>query len=219
MRLSYTLYFVNLLNYTSSTIYTAPEHKFPSSHVDCLNATSWVYLNAEELHVDRHRLGVTGDSAGGNLAAIVAAELRDMIVLSIPIYPAITFHPITPSQVENSDGILLPVNTMLWFNLMHLGAFNTHLARDPLLNPTARGIIESPESFPRVHVVTAELDILRDEGEYYVDYLRKNGVSQVSLKRYNNTHHGFFASSILAHGRTALLDVCLLIKEELYKTR
>ena len=146
-----------------------------------------------------------------NLAAIVAAELRAFVKLSIPIYPCITFSSLSPSTVENSDGILLSINTKLWFDLMHLGQFNSHLTTNPLLNPTSRGVIDDPLSFPKTHVITAELDILRDEGLYYVKYLQNNGV-RVSHTQYNGTIHGFFGNSIFTHGRDALFAVCALIK-------
>jgi acetyl esterase len=146
-----------------------------------------------------------------NLAATVAAELRAFVKLSIPVYPCVTFNALSASAVENSEGILLSASTKMWFDLMHLGPFNGHLLGHPLLCPTSRGEIENPQTFPTTHVITAELDILRDEGQFYVKYLQENGVS-VTHTLYNNTPHGFFASSVFPHGREALFDVCDLIK-------
>lgn len=74
---------------------------------------------------------------------------------------------------------------------MNLGPFNSYKTSDPLLNPTSRGDpIEDPKTFPRTHVITAELDILRDEGQYYWQYLERNGVA-VTHKMYERTPHGF----------------------------
>ena len=123
-----------------------------------------------------------------------------------------TFTALSPSAVENSEGILLPASTKLWFDLLHLGDFNSHLLTHPLLSPVCRGKIKKPESFPKTHVITAELDILRDEGQYYVKYLKQNGVS-VTHHQYDNTPHGFFGSSVFPHGRTALFSVCDVIRD------
>lgn len=146
----------------------------------------------------------------------MAAEYRDFITLSIPVYPCVTFSNLNQSTVENAEGILLPVSTKLWFDLMHLGAFNSHLTSHRLLAPVSRGPITKPETFPRTHVITAELDILRDEGQYYVSYLEKNGVN-VTHKMYRNTPHGFFGASVFPHGREALFDVCAVINSHFSK--
>lgn len=149
-----------------------------------------------------------------NLCAVVAAEMREIVKLSIPVYPCVTFTNLNHSIVENASGIILSANTKLWFDLMNLGAFNSHKLIDPLLNPVARGHIQNAENFPRTHVITAELDILRDEGKYYVSYLEQNKVA-VTHKMYDSTPHGFFGSSVFPHGREALFDVCDIIKANL----
>ena len=192
--------------------FVAPEHKFPSAHNDCIEATKWLHTNAESLGADGAKLGVFGDSAGGNLAAVMAQELADIVKISIPVYPVISFSHLFPSSVENSDGIVLSANTKMWFDLMHLGTGNYHLMQHPLLSPMNRINDVDPATFPRMHVITAELDLLRDDGEYYVQALLDRKVS-VTHVRYNNTVHGFFGQTIFPHGKKALRDVTDLIKE------
>ncbi len=137
-----------------------------------------------------------------------------MVHLSVPIYPVVTFNELTLSAVDNSDGAILSINTKLWFSLMYFGHNQHHLLRHPLLSPIKSSPVQDPKTFPRTHVITAELDVLRDEGEYYVDYLRSSGVN-VSHKRYNGTVHAFFGATVLPHGKQALHDVSEIIRTHL----
>ncbi len=146
------------------------------------------------------------------MAAVIALELADIVKISIPVYPVISFSHLFPSSVENSDGIILTANTKMWFDLMHLGTGNHHLLQHPLLSPMNRINEVEPSNFPRMHVITAELDLLRDDGENYVEALKARGVP-VTHVRYNNTVHGFFGLTIFPHGKKALRDVTSLVKD------
>ena len=96
-----------------------PEHRFPAAVDDCLAATRWVRDHSAELGLDASRLAVGGDSAGGNLAAVVALSARESgdlpIVFQLLIYPATDQHRRHPSHAENGQGYLLTVETMNYF--------------------------------------------------------------------------------------------------------
>lgn len=175
----------------------APENKFPAAAEDCYAATLWVARNAESLGVDAGRIAVGGDSAGGNLTAVVALMARDrkepQLCFQLLIYPVTDGACDTPSYNENADGYLLTRDAMLWF-------WN-HYVRDARdrENPYASPLrVESTRGTPPALVQTAEFDPLRDEGERYAALLRDDGVD-VTLTRYDGMIHGFF-------GMTALLD-------------
>lgn len=170
------------------------------------------------MNADPSRVAVMGDSAGGNLASVVSWELRKKIHLAILIYPVITFSDLTPSAVENAYAPVLPLSTKAWFRLMHFGKGNGHIIEDPKLSPMNKGPVPDPATFPITHILTAELDILRDDGEDYADYLAAAGV-RVSMQRYNRTVHGFFGSSLFPHGRTALHDAVSIIRGQFYELK
>jgi len=169
----------------------APEHKFPAAPDDCLAATRWAVMNAGALGADSGRVIVAGDSAGGNLAAVVALRARDeggpKLRGQLLIYPVTDYHtPGTPSMAENADGYGLTRKGMEWFWDHYLAspadAANPHAS--PLKATDLSGL-------PPALVVTAEYDPLRDEGEYYAEALRKAGVA-TAMKRWPGMNHGFF---------------------------
>jgi acetyl esterase len=161
---------------------------------------------------DPERIAVAGDSAGGTMTAIIADELKSQVKLAISIYPSTTHGRLTRSVIENADAPVLTVKTMNWFNLLHYRSPGDLF--HPLSTPFARPPLIKGGIFPRVHVITAELDVLRDEGFLYVNYLEEAGVN-VTHRFYPNTPHAFFGSSIFPHGRESLQDVCDLIRNEL----
>jgi len=168
----------------------APEHPFPAAADDALAAARWFMAHAADAGVDRDRLFVMGDSAGGTLATVTALELRDQ--LGPQLRGQILVYPITDhvdagaaSYTEFADGYGLTRDGMRWF-LRHYAA-NPHDATDPRVcpvrMPTLRGL-------PPAFVVTAEYDVLRDEGERYAERLREDGVD-VTFERAAGLHHGF----------------------------
>lgn len=186
----------------------APESKFPDGPLDCIEATQWVYYNAHKLGggsgCDNSKLVVLGDSAGGNLAAIVTQELKNMISLSIPIYPVVSFGVMSASKVENAMAPILTATVMDWYSLRYFNSANEQ--RHPLANPLVRDL----SGTPRTHIITADCDVLRDEGVALYQALFRAGV-EVSYKNYLNTVHGFFGAVLLPHGTEALTDVIGLI--------
>ena len=174
----------------------APEHRFPAAVEDCDAATRWVSAHAAELGADPGRLAVAGDSAGGNLAAVVARHARDAggppIAFQLLIYPGVDFTGSFPSHVENGEGYLLDTDTMQFFLGNYLGDADP---RDPDASPY---FAEDLSGLPPAFVLTAGFDPLRDEGEAYAARMQEAGVP-VATSRYDGMIHGFY-------GLDAMLD-------------
>lgn len=169
----------------------APEHKFPAAVEDCYAATKWVARNAKAIGGDPTHIAVGGDSAGGNLAAVVSLMARDQgtspLVYQLLVYPTTSFALDTPSCQENADGYFLTRDDMVWFRNLYL---RSNADRDdpyasPLQAQDLRGL-------PSALVITAEFDPLRDEGEAYAARLREADVAVVCT-RYNGMIHGFLS--------------------------
>jgi len=184
----------------------APEHKFPAAPEDCYAATQWVAANAAMFNGDTSRIAVGGDSAGGNLAAVVALMARDRggpsLVYQLLIYPATDYYlPGTASIEENAEGYLLTKDDMIWFLNHYLsGEEDTkHPYAFPLKAENLSGLAPAM-------VITAEFDPLRDEGEIYAFQMQKAGVT-VTSRRYHGTIHGFVSlSGMIDLGKQALAD-------------
>ena len=182
----------------------APEHKFPAAADDCYAATQWVMNSASLINGDADRVAVGGDSAGGNLAAVVALMARDRggraPTFQLLIYPATDYYlPGTSSYQHNADGYFLTKDDMKWF-------WNHYLSNDAdAANPCACPLrAASLTGLPSALVITAEFDPLRDEGEMYATRLRESGVS-ARLVRYDGMIHGFFSmAGVLEQGKDAL---------------
>lgn len=166
----------------------APEHPFPAAAEDALCALRWAYENAAELGIDPDRIAVGGDSAGGNLAAVVAQQRPVPVAFQLLIYPATDMTMSHGSHDENKLGPVLSREAMDWFIGHYMPASSDK--RDPLASP-----LFAPDSLvrgaPPALVVTAEYDPLRDEGEAYGRRLIDNG-TQVSTVRFNGQFHSFF---------------------------
>jgi acetyl esterase len=167
----------------------APEHKFPAAVDDAWAATRWVAAHAGELAIDPARLAVGGDSAGGNLAAVVALLARDHggppIALQLLIYPVTDVGAETQSYRDFAEGYLLSREGMRWFGAHYLtaAADATDWRASPLRAPTLAGL-------PPAMVVTAGFDPLRDEGAAYAARLREAG-GRVDWVDYGGMIHGF----------------------------
>jgi acetyl esterase len=169
----------------------APENPFPAAVDDAVAAVRWVADNAAELGVDPARLAVGGDSAGGNLAAVVAQQLRDggpAVAFQLLVYPVTDANITTPSYDENAVGYFLEKETMEWFRGHYLGDGDRD---DPRISPLVAAD-DALVGLPSALVITAEYDPLRDEGEAYGERLRSAGV-EVTVTRYDGVIHGFFS--------------------------
>ncbi|HVE20290.1 MAG TPA: alpha/beta hydrolase [Ilumatobacteraceae bacterium] len=183
----------------------APEHRFPTAAHDCFAATKWVAENASSLGGDAGRLAVCGDSAGGNLSAVVSQMARDeggpAIAYAALIYPAVDMTRKGGSLDENASGYFLETEGMEWFMNHYLTeAEKADVLASPLLHSNLAGL---PDTF----IATCEYDPLRDEGEAYGDALRANGV-HVENKRYKGLIHGAAnMTGVLDGGRQLVSDV------------
>lgn len=186
----------------------APEHKFPKGLDDCLAATRWAADHAAELGIDPARIMVAGDSAGGNMAAVIALRLRDEggpeLCGQMLLYPVTDYHtPGTPSYAENADGYGLTRDTMEWFWAHYLNS--PAEAENPHASPLrARDVTRLPPAY----VSSAEYDPLRDEAERYGMRLREAGVPTV-ITRFAGMNHGFlFWVGIVGGADAAMAEAC-----------
>ena len=168
----------------------APEHKFPAAVDDAIAATKWIADNSKTLGIDAERLSVGGDSAGGNLAAVVAIAARDgdgpAISGQVLIYPATDASRTHPSHSEPETSILLTHSVTRYFYDSYLNsAADVHDWRaSPARASTLIGL-------PPAYVLTAGADPLRDEGDEYAHRLKEAGVP-VTYRHFPGQFHGFF---------------------------
>src|SRR5260370_7289006 len=169
----------------------SPEAKFPAAIEDCYVAAEWVAANGARLGLDPGRLAVAGDSAGGNMATVVALKSRDQngpaIALQALVYPVTDLHGDTHSREEFAEDHFLTRASMDWFFGHYLARPEdaSHAHASPLLAGDLRGL-------PPALVITAECDPLRDEGEAYARRLEQAGVP-VTYRCYPGAVHGFFS--------------------------
>ena len=168
----------------------APETKFPGACDDCYAAAVWASDNAASIQGDASRMAVGGDSAGGNLAAVVAQMARDRahpnFALQLLVYPMTSLDFETPSYRNNADGYLLTRDSMKWYWEQYLGT-DEDAEHAYAVPSTARSFRDLPPAL----VITAEFDPLRDEGEAYAKKLEAAGVP-TTCTRYDGMIHGFF---------------------------
>ena len=200
----------------------APESPFPAAVEDALAATRWAAQSIATLGGDPSRLAVAGDSAGGNLAAVVAQQCRDAgepsLCAQLLIYPAVDETGDYPSRIENQDAPMLTLDDMVWFLRQYVHGTGEpgdpdatqHEAVDARLADPRLAPLRHPDlsGLPAAVVVTAEFDPLRDEGEAYAAALGAAGVPVVA-RRYDGLIHGFFAMRILTPAAASAIDDAL----------
>lgn len=179
----------------------APEHKFPAAVDDCYSAVSQLAAELAPLPV-----AVAGDSAGGNLAAVVSLLARDRgapdLAAQVLIYPNTDYRGDTESMRDGTDPALFNRHSVAWYWNHYLSAPEDGLS--PLVSPL---LAEDVSDLPPALVITAEYDPLRDEGEAYAARLGSSGVP-VEMTRYAGMPHGFVGmAGILEGGRQALSQV------------
>jgi acetyl esterase len=185
----------------------APEHPFPAAVEDARSALAWAYTNAADLGADPRRIGVAGDSAGGNLAAVVsqlaAHDGGPAPVLQVLIYPATDFSERHPSRKLFGEGFLLTDAEMDWFKANYLGPESAG-ARDPRASPL---LAEDLSGLAPALVVTAAFDPLRDEGEAYARALDDAG-TPATLRRFPGFIHGFVSvAGVSRSSRNAVAEI------------
>ncbi|HTD49123.1 MAG TPA: alpha/beta hydrolase, partial [Acidimicrobiia bacterium] len=180
----------------------APETKFPGAVDDAVAAWTWITAHAPELDIDPVRVAVGGDSAGGNLAAVVALVARqDQLpapAFQLLVYPVTDHEFERPSMIDNAAGYFLEAQGMRWF-FSHYARSDDDFAdwrMSPLRAPDVTGVAPAL-------VITAEYDPLRDQGEAYGERLRAAEVP-TEIVRADGMFHGFFGMfEFLPAGRPA----------------
>jgi len=190
----------------------APEHRFPASPDDCESAYNWVLANAASFGGDPRRVAVGGDSAGGNLAAVVSIRTRErgtpLPAFQLLVYPVTDHDFERPSYLANAEGYMLTQLAMRWFWDQYVNSPEemAHPHASPLRATDLTGL-------PPAHVITAEFDPLCDEGEAYADRLRQAGVP-VTVSRYDGVIHGFFGMfPAIDKGRDAIRESAQALAE------
>jgi acetyl esterase len=192
----------------------APEHPFPGPPEDCYDATVWVAEHADELGVDRGRLAVMGDSAGGNLAAVVALMARDRkgpaIAAQVLMYPAVDLVGEFPSERENANA---PIVTSK--DIANTPGLYFHGSAGERSDPYASPLRADHHGLPPALIQTAQHDPLRDHGAAYAEALRAAGVP-VQLTNYVDAVHGYVSvPGVVPAARPALNEAAAFVREQL----
>src|SRR3954452_22208367 len=189
----------------------APEHPFPAAADDALAAYRDARARAAELGADPRRVAVGGDSAGGNLAAVVALDLRgepEAPAFQLLIYPGLDMTRKHPSRLRFGEGFILTEESMTWYEDQYVP--DRSRRADPRVSP-----LVAPEvaALPPAYIATALADPLRDEGEAYAERLRAAGVT-VALHRHPQVH-GFFNLTAMRSGLTGLTLIAGALRQGL----
>jgi acetyl esterase len=185
----------------------APEHKFPAAVDDGLAALGWVAEHAQDLGGDPARLALVGDSAGGDIAAVVAQLARDAggppVIFQLLVYPVTDLRTESQSFIDNASGYGLSAEAMRWYVEQYVRTTADILdpRGSPLLAPSLAGL-------PPAFVAVCEYDPLRDEGKQYAHRMRDAGVD-VTLRRYDGAVHGIFQMSRFTKIGARILDDCV----------
>jgi acetyl esterase len=183
----------------------APEHKFPAAVEDAYAATEWIAAHAAELAIDPACLAVAGDSAGGNLAAVVCQKAKGSglkIALQVLFCPVTDIAADNQSRREFAEGYFLEGPLMRWAATHYLPA-GVDL-NDPRLSPLR---VADLSGLPTAHIHTAGFDPLRDEGKAYADALERAGVKVHSVCHEHMIHHFYAMAGAIPHAHTALKAV------------
>lgn len=192
----------------------APEHKFPTAVNDCYAALIYAVENCDKFNAVVDKVALVGDSAGGNLAAVVSLKCRDEggprlrhQLLVYPVTDGTRFD--TPSYRDNADGFMLTAKTMRWF-------WDQYTSIDDRQSELASPLIATNlDDLPPTTVMTAEYDPLRDEGEAFGKRLQQAGVP-CEVIRYDGFIHGFFSHGItIPSTEKAMNDACQKLKSAL----
>lgn len=186
----------------------APEHPFPAAVDDCLAALRCAVNQADTLGIDPARVAVGGDSAGGNLAAVVCLAQRDaggpMPVFQLLIYPATDMRAVAPSHTANGQGYLLTADSVAYYTGHYMGvADQADWRASPLLAAHLGGL-------PPALVLTAGFDPLRDEGRQYADALSAAGVP-TQYVCFERQIHGFITMGRVIDEANTAVDLCAAV--------
>jgi acetyl esterase len=190
----------------------APEYRFPTAVEDAWTALRWADEHRVELAGGPVPLIVAGDSAGGNLSAVVAQRANASggpeLALQVLVYPVTDCDFATTTYLDPDNQIMLTRESMIWFwdHYAPVAAAREHQDASPLRNPALADL-------PPAVVLTAEHDVLRDEGELYATRLLKAGVP-VRHQRFSGQMHGFFTMVNVLPGSQAAIDYVVAAIED-----
>jgi len=193
----------------------SPEVKFPGPLDDCYGVTKWVYENAESLNVDKSRISVGGDSAGGNLAAAVSLRAKDdlhpPLVSQLLIYPCVDTDFKRKSYIENKDDYSLTATSMKWFWEQYINSDSD------MENPYVCPLKYSDHSgLPQACIIVAEHDPLLDEGIAYHNKLQSANVKSKLIK-YPGVMHGFYSNiGVLDKSQKAMDASCEYLRTVMF---
>ncbi|MEZ5310357.1 MAG: alpha/beta hydrolase [Microthrixaceae bacterium] len=195
----------------------APEHPFPAAVDDALAAYRWVHHHTTELSVIPGRVGVMGDSAGGNLSAVVAQQMRKADVpepiAQCLVYPATDMYFTEPSHDLFAEGFFLERSSMEWYREQYLPDIADW--DDPRATPIKAANLSGVAP---AFVVTAGFDPLRDEGRLYAERLTEAEVP-VRYRCYDDMVHGFFGMGVLPDGLERITEICVTMGEMMHEPR
>lgn len=193
----------------------APENPYPAALDDAWTAARWVLEHASELRLDEERIGVGGDSVGGNLAAVVARRGRDHgmpFAAQLLLYPTTSTRTDTPSYSLFASGYGLTRDAMRWYWKQYLGDGDG--STNPDISPSS---LMDMRRLPRAIVITAEADVLRDEAETYAQRMLLAG-NETEGYRYDGMIHGFLRmAGVVERSRTALDEIADSLRPALAK--
>jgi acetyl esterase len=190
----------------------APEHKHPAAVEDAVTAMNWVTAHAQGFRCDPTRIAVAGDSAGGNLATVVSIIARNQG------FPRLKFQVLICPWVDSSsfetnsfryfgDGLWLPKANMDWYRSHYLQ--NQEQAIHPFVSPLLE---DDLRGLPSALVITAEFDVLRDQGEAYAHRLEETGIS-VQCTRYRGVLHDFVIfPGLFDQAKAAIDEICTALQ-------
>lgn len=193
----------------------APEHKFPVGTNDCFVAYDWVIRNAKNYNIDATRLGIGGDSAGGNMAAVTIQRLRETKlekpIFQLLCYPALDLSCSTWSYQEFAEGFFLTTERVKYYVNGYVNSPSE--IENPLVSPLKQ---KDLTGLPKTHIITAGFDPLRGEGEEYAQLLKNSGIP-VTYKCYESMIHAFLhMNGSVPAAEVALQEIGGVVKEALY---
>jgi acetyl esterase len=192
----------------------APEHKFPAAVEDAYAATAWIVEHAPELGLDPRRIAIGGDSAGGNLTAVVCQLARRRrgpdLALQVLLCPILDIDAGTESRRTLTEGYFLTQPMIDWITKHYLP--ETFDRGDPRISPLRAADFGG---LPPAHIHTAEFDPLRDEGQQYADRLRQAGVAVNYICHEGMIHHFYGMAGIVPYVRTAIASAAGAIRQAL----